>query len=64
MPPEGCELTVGAGKRNQTVVLDKDIYEAVNNLAWEQRRSFSNMTNVLLREALEARGITLQDARK
>ncbi|MCL6557780.1 MAG: hypothetical protein K6U74_03070 [Firmicutes bacterium] len=26
-------------------------------MAWEQRRSFSNMANILLREALEARGV-------
>ena len=50
-------MATGPGKRNQTIVLDKDIYEAVNNMAWEQRRSFSNMANLLLREALEARGV-------
>lgn len=49
MPAEGCQLTVGAGKKNQTVVLDKEIYEVINNMEWEQRRSFSNMTNMLLR---------------
>ena len=57
-------MTVGAGKKNQTVVLDKDIYEVINNMAWEQRRSFSNMTNVLLREALEARGLLQKSSPK
>jgi len=57
-------VTVGAGKKNQTVVLDKDIHEVVNNMAWEQRRSFSNMTNVLLREALEARGLLKKGSSK
>ncbi len=57
-------MTVGTGKRNQTVVLDKDIYEAVNNMAWEQRRSFSNMTNMLLREVLKERGLLPEGKQK
>ncbi|MGE5528237.1 MAG: hypothetical protein ACM3X6_03740 [Patescibacteria group bacterium] len=57
-------MAVGAGKRNQTVVLDKEVYEVVNNLAWEQRRSFSNMTNMLLREVLQARGLLAKDSQK
>ncbi len=57
-------MTVGTGKKNQTVVLDKDIHEVINNMAWEQRRSFSNMTNMLLREVLEARGVLQKSSPK
>ena len=57
-------MTVGAGKKNQTVVLDKEIYEVINNMAWEQRRSFSNMTSLLLREALKARGLLPESSPK
>ena len=57
-------MAVSKGKRNQTIVLDSDIYEIVNNMAWEQRRSFSNMTNVLLREALKDRGLVPENPPK
>ncbi len=64
MPVEGWQLAVSEGKRNQTIVMDKDIYEAVNNMAWEERRSFSNMTNMLLREVLKARGVLKENTQK
>ena len=57
-------MAASEGKRNQTIVLDNEIYEIVNDMAWEQRRSFSNMTNVLLREALTARGKMEDDKKK
>lgn len=39
--------------------VEENIKEAIEKLATERHRSFSNMTQLLLTEALEARGIAV-----
>lgn len=41
--------------------LPPDIYEALDGLADREERSLNNMTNVLVKEALRARGVLAEE---
>lgn len=37
-----------------------DVYDALDEMATKERRSLNNLTNILLEEALAARGVALE----